>query len=367
MFVHTKHRIRFVLLLMLSSVLFFLTGCGETTTTTTTSSEPEIKTTEANELGEYGVKGAINEEVSFGVSDFKIHGTLSIPIEKRGDGKSYPAVVLVGGSGPTDRDETIGSNKIFKDLAEGLVAEGIAVLRYDKRTLTYVNKLAEEPDYYKELTVDEEIVDDAVYAINYLAGHDRIDSKKIFVVGHSMGGKFAPEIARRAGSEYVAGIVLMAANVRPLWELMVEQSMYIAHLDGTVSPEESAMIEQLMAAESYISSKDFDEHADYRQSLQIYPPYWLSLKDYDPLETAENLDRSIKILVLQGARDYQVGLDEFRQWKDSLGQDASYIQYDDLNHLFMTGEGMSTPDEYMVPGKVAWNVVYDISIFINED
>lgn len=67
-----------------------------------------------------------------------------------------------------DRDETIGPNKMFKDIAQALIKSGIAVLRYDKRTLTHVDLYAEFPEFYKEMTIYHEIVDDAVFAVEYL-------------------------------------------------------------------------------------------------------------------------------------------------------------------------------------------------------
>ncbi len=343
---------------------FVLVSCGGSSEEETVEATTE-KPVDYESLGEYGIKGAHSEEVSFGQSDFRIHGTFSVPIKELDDGKKFPAVVLVGGSGPTDRDETIGANKIFKDIAEGLIDSGIAVLRYDKRTLTYINMMADKPEYYKKLTIDDEVVDDAVYAINYLRENSRIDPNRIFVLGHSLGGHMVPEIVNQAESGSVAGVILMAANVTPIWELMVTQTEYIAGLDGVITEQEEKSIQQLVEVRDYISSDNFNRKSDYRKCLQIYPPYWLSLKEYDALETAQNLDDDIRILVMQGARDYQVSTKDYEQWQEALGQSANYVLYDDLNHLFISGTGPSTPAEYMIPKKVSWDVIDDIALFVN--
>ncbi len=80
------------------------------------------------------------EKVTVGVDPWTLPGTLTLP--KTGTAP-YPAVILVHGSGPNDRDETIGANKPFREIAEGLAAQGIAVLRYDKRTRVYGAKMAD--------------------------------------------------------------------------------------------------------------------------------------------------------------------------------------------------------------------------------
>ncbi len=86
----------------------------------------------------YVNKSSFHEvDVTVGEGEWMLPGTLTIP----NDGESFPGVVLVHGSGPNDRDETIGPNKIFQDLAWGLASQGVAVLRYDKRTLEYAKKL----------------------------------------------------------------------------------------------------------------------------------------------------------------------------------------------------------------------------------
>src|ERR1035437_1963258 len=80
---------------------------------------------------EYSKPGAFKErDLTVGDGEWKLPGTLSVPV---GAGP-FPAVVLVHGSGPNDRDETVGGAKVFKDLAEGLASRGIVVLRYEKRT-----------------------------------------------------------------------------------------------------------------------------------------------------------------------------------------------------------------------------------------
>src|SRR5512138_169044 len=102
----------------------------------------------------------VESEVTVGSGEWKLPGTLTKP---KGTGP-FPAVVLVHGSGPNDRDETMGPNKPFKDLAWGLATRGIAVLRYDKRSKVYRSKILGDPKLEAAMTVKEETIDDAVAA-----------------------------------------------------------------------------------------------------------------------------------------------------------------------------------------------------------
>ena len=123
-------------------------------------------------------------EVTIGSDEWKLPGTLSIP---KGKGP-FPAVVLVHGSAPNDRDESVGSVKVFRDLAEGLASRGVAVLRYDKRTKVYPAQCAADPNF----TMNQETVEDAVRAAALLRPSQKSPTARVFVLGDSQGGYIRP-------------------------------------------------------------------------------------------------------------------------------------------------------------------------------
>ena len=155
-----------------------------------------------------------------------------------------PGVVLVHGSGPQDRDETIGPNKPFRDLALGLVAQGIAVLRYDKRTFASGSAMVLSG---RPITVEEETVADALAALDSLRAVPGVDPARVYLLGHSLGGYLAPRIAARDGK--LAGVVILAGNTRPLEDLIVEQLDYLAAnapaSDRTGAAQREAMLDQI--------------------------------------------------------------------------------------------------------------------------
>ena len=174
------------------------------------------------------------EDVTVGAAGWPLPGTLTMPV---GAGP-FPAIVLVHGSGPNDRDETFGPNKTFKDLALGLASRGIAVLRYDKRTKVHAAKLPSLTSF----TVQDEAIDDALTAVALLRKTARIDPRRIYVLGHSLGGTVIPRIG--AADPALAGLIVMAGAVRPLERSILEQIQYLADADGKISDAEQRAIEE---------------------------------------------------------------------------------------------------------------------------
>lgn len=302
------------------------------------------------------IEGSIDTPVSFGDENYLIEGTLSIPDTNK---DKYPVVVLVHGSGPHDRDQSLYGNKPFRDIAEGLVKEGVAVLRYDKRTLTHNQKYS-DPDVVKNLTIYDEVIDDALYAVAFLKQQDLIDAHNIFVVGHSLGGNQAPRIAEK--SDDVAGIAVLAGNVAPIQDMILTQYEYLLGIDGSYSDKDKTQLDTIKKAIDLINSDKFTLNTDPNDILGLTPKYMMDLKDYNPIDIAKSLSRPI--LVLQGARDYQVTIDEFEKWSSGLGELAEYKLYDDLNHLFMKGEGPSVPAEYTKAGKVSEEMIVDLASWV---
>jgi dienelactone hydrolase len=287
---------------------------------------------------------------------FELPGTLTVPA---GDGP-FPAVVLVHGSGPEDQDETIGANKPFKDLAWGLASRGIVVFRYTKRTQKYGAQSSDDP---VRLTVDDETISDARAAVALVAAQPKVNPKQVFLLGHSLGAYLAPRIA--TGDAQVAGIVMLAANARPLEKIVLEQIHNLAAMSGTATEAEQKKIDAAEDGAKQIESPALkpDDKIDFL-GAKMYGAYWLDLRAYDPLKTAAKL--KIPIFIVQGGRDYQVTPSNFQAWSDALANDKNVTlrTYPDLDHLFIHGTGASKASDYARPDHVSQEVVESIATWI---
>ncbi len=294
-------------------------------------------------------------DVTVGVAPWELPGTLSLPAADR----PVPGVVIVHGSGPHDRDGTIGPNKPYRDLAEGLVGAGIAVLRYDKRTLVHRTELA---SLGPTVTVDDEVVDDALAALDLLRGTPGVRPDAVFVLGHSLGGYLGPRIVSRAPA--VRGLIVLAGNSRGLAEAILHQTETLASM-GSPTPEAAAAIESLRRQVAVIVSPALTEETPAAElPFGVPASYWLDLRAYDPVALAASLDRPV--LVVQGGRDYQVTATDFEGWRAGLSArvDATFRWFPEMSHLFIAGEGQASPGDYAIPGRVAAVVIDTIAAWI---
>jgi esterase/lipase len=196
--------------------------------------------------------------------------------------------------------------------------------------------------------------------VEILKNTQYVNSNKIFIIGHSLGGMLSPRIASLDAE--ISGIIILAGPTRGLEDLIMNQTRYIANIDGIIDENESNQLDYIEKQVQKIKQLNISENEIV---LGAYKKYWEDLNQYNPVETANYL--SIHILILQGERDYQVTLDDFNNWLNTIGgkDNVDYILYSNLNHLFVTGIGDSIPDEYLLEGHVEKKVIDDMSNWIN--
>lgn len=299
-------------------------------------------------------------EVLVGPGEWSLPGTLTLPL---GEGP-FPALVLVHGSGPQDRDETLGPNKPLRDLAWGLASHQIAVLRYEKRTLVYKEKISQH--FLHTFTVQEETIDDALAALHLLRESPQIDKQHLFLLGHSLGGYLLPRIA--AADRKIAGLIMLAASSRPLEDVILQQVSYLLSTQESVAPAQQQYLATLERQVAHVKAPDLTPETPTNElPLAVAAAYWLDLRTYDPVSLARELPQSM--LILQAECDYQVTMEDFQRWKDGLGKrrDVEFKSYPGLYHLFApTLDGkMATPAAYALPAHVQGAVIDDIAHWIH--
>ncbi len=293
----------------------------------------------------------VETDTKVGDGERALPATLSLP---KGKGP-FPAVVLVHGSGAHDRDETIGPNRPFLDIARGLAAQGIAVLRYDKRTN------ARPQDYAgNRIDIDSETTDDAVAALASLRAMPGIDPKRMFVLGHSQGAMMAPRIAMRDG--HTAGIVLLAGPGRNMLDILAEQNVRLLGMQGTQdTPQGIAHLDKLKAQIANVRGKG---DAAIGAPMNLPVDYWRSIDAVDPIAEARKAGEPM--LVLQGGHDIQVVDADWQAWKAAFGDDAKVTmkRYPTLNHLAIDSPANAGLESYQTPGHVDAGLIDDIAHWI---
>jgi pimeloyl-ACP methyl ester carboxylesterase len=296
-------------------------------------------------------------QIAVGVGSPPLKGTLTLPAGK----SPFPAVALVSGSGPNDQDETVGPNKPFLDIALGLAARGIASVRYDKRTRDYPRSL--NP---RTVTPTQEYVPDALAAIHVLQHEHAVNPHRIFVLGHSQGGTYAPLIAKRAPE--VAGVILLAAGAESAAAAILRQTRYLATLPGTIGSQAKAELPQVRREVAEIDNPAKLEKDSPATVLLggAGPTYYLSELRYNEVATARSIPQPL--LFLQGDRDYQATVaNDLDVWLKGVRgrKGVTVVRFPRADHLFLDGNGAPTPLEYNKPGHVDPKVIATIASWIN--
>ena len=263
--------------------------------------------------------------------DISLPGTFLMP-----GSKDVPVVVFVHGSGPNDRDETLGPNKVFKQMAEGLYEFGIGSLRYDKRTMLY-KQGSDTLTYYGETIID------AAEAARQLHSQG---FKHIYIAGHSLGGHVAPLIAKEAKGA-IDGIIILSGNVNSIDKAMESQLKYIGKKQGATDEQINQIVGQILSALPH-------RYLEFAQS-------------YKPLDTLRQVladQPTLRWMVVQGGHDYQVTIVDYTMWQMTLGGKATFYYGESLDHIYRSLPEMATPESYLQPGMMDKNLIKAIADFI---
>ncbi|MGV9415099.1 alpha/beta hydrolase family protein [Nocardia sp. NPDC003693] len=291
-----------------------------------------------------------SEDVTYRSDAITVAGTLTLPR----DGGPHPAVLLITGSGPQNRDEELLGHKPFLVIADALTRAGYAVLRVDDRGVGGTGGDLNESGY-------PNLADDVVAGLTYLRSRADIDGARLGLLGHSEGGYLAPLVAARPDSG-VAFTITLAGPAVPGADVVLEQTRLIMAAEGAPPERIDAEIATLATLNDLLRSGDLDAARRYaRERNDALPadqratpqdidaqlsPYFAALVAYDPAPALAGL--RTPVLALFGGRDLQVPPAQSEPPMRALltaNPDATVHTFPGLNHLMQPTE-TGLPSEY---------------------
>jgi len=310
-------------------------------------------------IPEYANAESYNDEsITFAAdTTMPLTGILSLPISN----KKVPLVIIIPAAGPSDADGNFVS-KPYKDIATGLASEGFAVFRYNKRSLNYGYNLSQNKMNGVLFTPREDVLDDLQAAINLLRKNPKVDSTKIYLLGHGEGAYLAPFVATE--NPFIKGIIMMGANANHPLEMMIDQNKYL----GRILPHKKVHFDEDDAKAKIVLKHKVKENTSYfLLPHEIPAKYWLWINKYDQIKVAKKL--TIPIFIMQGARDYQVDKKNFAVWEKKLKKhkNVTFKIYEKMNHIMHSGEGESTYSEYAIMRHIPFEVINDLHVWLQKN
>lgn len=335
------------------------------------------------------ISGQREENVVFGGTDtLQYGGTITLP---KGV-KKAPALVIMSGTNPQDRDGTMAGHKIYKEIADYLTARGMAVLRVDDRGVGQTNG-----DYSKATTAD--FADDCIAAVNYLKSRKDINSKKIGALGHSEGGASISIAASKCKD--IRFIISVAGLMTDGLSSLIQQNHDIVHTspipehDMKRYDEVNAIMFKVVydnaEADSAILAKElWDAYEEwkvkddayfktlniefdhfrfpiYMYTMQATTPWYRFLIRYNPCDYLSKV--MVPVLAINGTKDVMVNCEQNLQNVRKLlahNSDVTTVAVEGVNHLLLPCE-KGTQDEYAkIKDPVSDKVLKTIAEWLNK-
>jgi len=270
-------------------------------------------------------------------AEFPLSGTLTLPkLEK----KSYPAVLIISGSGKGNRDGNLRNMNlnVYKELAEFLTMNGCITLRYDKR-----GTHQSEGNYYK--TGLNDLINDATDAVNFLRSHNQVDSEKVFILGHSEGALLTPAVYHKTR---VCGLILLAGAFQPsktITQLQADQ-LYnemknapgikglffrLLNIPAKAKKQNEKLLKRII---------DSDQAVMRVKGIRINAKWMRETLAFDVSKYLRGL--TCPVLVVSGEKDVQVPPKDAEKIADNIQGKAEWYIVDDMNHILRKFAGNHT-------------------------
>lgn len=290
-------------------------------------------------------------EVLVGQEPWELKGTITVPV---GTGP-FPAVVTHSGQ---SRDGIGPSTRLARDRAWGLATLGVASLRFDRRTRTHALAMARQEAF----TIDHELVDDTLAAVEVLRQTPRIDPARIYVLGGSLAGFAAPMVGLRDSN--IAGLIIVAAPSGMLHDLLWRGPQFHLSLDGEVTPYDRRVIRASRDRSEAISAWITSRHVP--RDLAVHQSYYAHLGTYRPEDAAYRL--LMPILVVSADWDRVVPPEDANAWFESLRlrRNVAFRLYFGHGHA-MIDERDRTGSSSLKNRHASWEVISDIAGWIHGD